>query len=224
LQAWLAAPLGATPYVARGHARFESPDGEVEGALELRVDPPRRALAELRTRALFGLVGERIVVSAPGDGWVLFFQERSGTLERVPFAESAVADYSLGGGLEDVLQLLDGRLPWALPVDGDDLARRTRVLDGGRSGVGYRVELPAERGASRLDLVLQDGRLGRLAWWDGGETRLEVEYDRWAARGGVLRPGRVRLRAPGRGLRGEMSIDRLEPRTAFEAADFEVGD
>jgi hypothetical protein len=122
------------------------------------------------------------------------------------------------------LQLLGGRVPWPQPVDLPDLQRRAQVAAEGGGGVAtYRLDLPPERGAGRLLLRLQDGRLERLEWWEGEAVRLEVDYDRWRSGAGAPRPGRMRVRAPRSGVRAEVSFDRLEVQRGFQAADFEVG-
>ena len=76
---------------ARGHARLTAPEGTVEGALQAAVDLPARLRVEVRSRALFGLVGDRLVVALPGDGNVLLYRAGTDHLERMSFGASVLA-------------------------------------------------------------------------------------------------------------------------------------
>ena len=224
LRLFLMSPPPAVPFRAHGHAHFESPDGEVDGAVEVRVDPPRRAWLELRARALFGLVGERVVVSLPGDEHLLVYRQRADDLERLALADSPVAFWGLGCGVPGLLALLSGHVPWPDDVPPADLEARARVQGSGRGDVReYRLRLGPGPRQGDIVLRLAKGELQRLEWWAGGERRLAVQYDRFVSLGASRYPTRVRLQVPGERLRAEIDLERLEPQAGFAARDFEIG-
>src|SRR5262249_56270704 len=106
---------GAEPaFAAEGRARFVAADGgEVDGRLRVRVEPPRRAWAEVQSDALAGLVRSRVVASLPGDGYLVTWDERSDRIERVRFDESWAAALVPGSSQEALLAIALGALPEA---------------------------------------------------------------------------------------------------------------
>ena len=124
----LAALTGSPPrqaWSSKGHARLTTPDGTVEGALQAVVDLPDRLRVELRSRALFGMVGERLVVAVPGDGHLLMYRARADALERAPFSDSELAHFLPTGSLQELHALVTGRPPWPGGHAPEDLAART---------------------------------------------------------------------------------------------------
>lgn len=221
LDAWLeAAP--AQGWSGAGRARVEYADGEVEGTLAVVVAPPRRARVEIRSGALFGMVGERVVVSLPGDEHVLLYRERTNELERLPFGESALADLTPSGQLGDLFELVRGRPPWpggAPPEGWRTQARLVESQDGGRR-LAFRVAL--ENGRQSFVVRLRDGVLERLEIWDGGAARLEVEYRSWRTLGGVSQPTQIRLKSTQLNVNAEFTLEQLDSRESFTSTDFEV--
>lgn len=215
------APLHPPPsFRATGRLRYAGPEGAIEGEVELRVAPPDRAWMQLRTRALFSLVGERVVLALPGDGFLLVYEEREDALERLPFATSGGAAFAPDGRAASVLEALCGRIPWPAPATGAPLRDRVR-LGGDPSAPAYRLEWPDGDGAGAWEVELSGGDLRRLAWVVGGETRLEVQYERYVQAAGERFPARLRLRTPR--SRAEIHLDRIEPRTDWTDRDFQVG-
>jgi len=216
---------GAPPRQAwstRGHARLSSPDGTVEGNLQAVVDLPERLRVELRSRALFGMVGERLVLSLPGDGHLLMYRARADALERSPFADSELARYLPTGSLAELHALVTGRPPWPQGRPPEDLAARTRLV--GRSEDGrnleFRVQLSSPQAV--FELRLRDGVLEQWGWEGAEGRRLVVRYDRWRRWGELELPGRLRLQAPREGMEGEILLEAIEARDGLAAADFEV--
>lgn len=207
---------------ARGHARAASRDGRVEGALLAAVDLPARLRVELRARALFGLLGERLVLSLPGDGHLLLYRARTDRLERVPFVDSEVARLLPTGAPEELHALLTGCPPWPLGKTPADLAARVRLVRRSDDGeaLEFRVQLP-ETGAV-FELRLRGAGLEFSAWEASGGGRVEIRYDRWMELKDWRQPGRLRLRAPREGLEGEIRLEQVEGRSGFGPADFEV--
>ncbi|UCE03808.1 MAG: hypothetical protein JSW67_06370 [Candidatus Latescibacterota bacterium] len=204
---------------AQGHARVLLPEGDVEGELRAHVDPPQRARVEIVSKALFGMVGERVVVSLPGDGHVLFYRERSDMLERLPFAESRLADLVPGRSMRGLFALTAGSPPWPRGTPPSDLAQRLRVVAEEDDGAKLDFEVRLEE-AQLFRIRLQRQRVERFEWWVGGVRRLEVRYDRWRPLAVGEQPGRLRVR--GTDLEAEVVLDRVEPRSDFTARDFEV--
>src|SRR5262245_37392287 len=163
--AWPAADVPR--FVASGRARFESDRGDVDGRVELRGDPPGRVRLRLQARALFGLVGERVLVCMPGDGWLLTYEERADRIERVRVDESWLADVAPGGGFERLLEVATARLPW--PDSAPAPAPRP---------AGDRLEIDLAPAGSAGTLRVEPGShlLRRLEWRQADRTRLEVEY------------------------------------------------
>jgi hypothetical protein len=186
------------------------------------LDPPERARVEIAARTLFGMLGDRLVVSLPGDGHVLFYHERADELERVPFAESELGRWTFCDSPEGLFELIGGRPPWPGGGPPDDLESRTRVSERRDHGriVQYRVQL-ATTGQS-FALRLRDGALECFEWWVDGTLRLEVRYDRWRALETERQPARLRLRVPQDGVVVEVTLEDLMPRRDLSAADFEV--
>jgi hypothetical protein len=198
-------------FAASGRVRFESNRGDIDGRFSLRIDPPHRAWLEVRAGAVFGLVGERVVVSLPGDGWVVTYEERADRIERVAFADSRLADAAPGGGLERLLQVATARLPW--PVDEPPPVPR---LDGDRlecdlTGAGVPGTLRVEPGGDLLR---------RLEWRVEGATRLRVEYGEARPCGSGWVPARLRGRAGD--LRVDLRLERVVPRDSFADGDFDL--
>lgn len=220
VQRLLESTCSAAPgaYWGRGRARFASADGELEGAFEIRVEPPRRAWAEVRSSALFGLVGERVVVALPGDGHVIVFQERALRLDRVPFEASVVAGAGPWGGVEELQALLAGQVPWpdGIPPEGAE----ARI---GRSSVDVVVPVAPPRGPGEVRLRFEADRLRRFEWWVEGARALEVTFDDHVHLGAAWRPRRVRLHAGPAGLRADLRFEEFELRAGFTDRDFEVG-
>ncbi len=220
--ATLAAVAPVVGWSARGQVRIQTRDGTVEGALTAVVDLPRRLRVEVSSRALFGMVGERVVVSLPGDEHLLLYRGREESLEREPFATSALAQRLPTGALEELHALVTGRPPWPGGKPPADLAARTRVI--GRSADGrqvrYRVQLPDS--ASSFELEIQDAMLLRLVWSGGAAGPCEVHYDGWRRWGEVQQPSRMHLRAPQEALEVEIRLDEVQARSDFAPTDFEV--
>ena len=220
--ATLAATAPEAGWSARGRARIESQDGTVEGALTAVMDLPRRLRVEVSSRALFGMVGERVVVSLPGDEHILLYRAREETLEREPFATSSLAQRLPTGALEELHALVTGRPPWPGGRPPADLAARTRVI--GRSSDGrqvrYRVQLPDS--VSSFELEIQDSVLLRLVWSGRATGPCEVRYDGWRRWGEIEQPSRMRLRAPQEELEVEIRLDEVQARSDFAPTDFEV--
>lgn len=186
----------------------------------MRADPPQRAWMQIRTHALFGLVGERVVISLPGDGHVIVFQERADVLERMPFEASKAADAGPWGGVAELQSLLAGRVPWP---GGVVPAGTPRVVAARGGGVQVSIAVAPPSGPGEVRLRFEAERLRRLEWWRGGRLDLELLYDEHVRLGVGWRPHRVRLRIPSTGLRAEIRFDHLEPRSGFGDRDFEVG-
>ena len=188
--------LPPVAFAASGRARFVSPDGgEVTGRLQVRVQPPARAWAEIQSAAMFGLVGDRVVACLPGDGAVLVQEDRDDRLERLEFSQSWAADLVPGGTVAALLDWAAGRVGASGPSDG--------------RGDGVRVQSD------------RDGRPQHCEWWAGGERRLVVDYERWRPAGGGWVPCRIRASARG-GFRTEIEFDHVAARDSFAAADFQV--
>jgi hypothetical protein len=205
-------PQHETPrFAATGRVRLESSRGDVDGRIVLRVDPPRRVWLELRADALFGLVGERVVVCLPGDGWLVTYEERAQRLERVPFSESWLADLAPGGDLARLLQLASARLPW--PAAAAPPAPR---LDDDRLVVD--LAPTGARGFLRIEPGPHVFR--RLEWRLDHTQHLEVEYGPAQPCGAGWLP--ERLRGRGRDLKVDLRLDRIEPRDGFEPGDFDI--
>src|SRR5262245_61952713 len=111
LRAVLQAPP-ASGWTGAGHAQVAAPDGDFEGTLQAAVDAPHRAKIELVARALFGMVGERVVLSLPGDGNVLYYRERGDQLDRYPFSQSELARWTGCDSPVQLFALVEGRPPW----------------------------------------------------------------------------------------------------------------
>jgi hypothetical protein len=224
LRACLGPAAAAVPFAGSGRAHFESREGDVDGAVRVRVDPPRRAWVELRTGVLFGLVAERVVVSLPGDGYLLVYRQRSDDLQRLPYDSSVAAPLAPGSGSTGLLALLAGRVPWPGGKAPSDLGSRCEVSSRpGDRELACRVPVTAAGREGWFTLRVAAGRLSRLEWWEGGRRRLVVQYDRYVSLGAAWYPSRVRLQAPGEGLRAEVTLERLDARPSFEDRDFEVG-
>ena len=221
LRAWMqTAPVRG--WSGSGRARVESADGDVEGKLTFVLDPPERARVEVRASALFGMVGERVVVSIPGDAHVLIYRQRSDVLERIAFRESGLAQLTLNGAPRDLFELVRGRPPWpggSPPRHWADRARLVERADGGRS-LGFRIELDDAHGA--FVLRLRDGVLERLEFWTGPTRRLQIDYDRWTRLGDRTQPMQIRVQAPQLDVKAEFEIDSLTPVEDFSERDFEV--
>jgi hypothetical protein len=215
------APLNPPPpFVASGRLRYSGPEGTFEGAVEVRVAPPDRAWLQVRTRALFSMVGERVVLALPGDGFLLVYEERADRLERLHFAASGAAAFAPDGRPSTVLEALAGRIPWTGPVDGEKLGSQVRWGSVGQVS-RYRLEWPDSTQGGAWEADVEGGVLRRLSWVVGGETRLEVLYERYLGNAGARVPSRVRVRTPR--ARGEIQLDRVEPRAGWSERDFEVG-
>lgn len=221
LDAWLdVAPTQG--WSGAGRARVEYADGEVEGTLAVVVAPPSRARVEIRSGALFGMVGERVVVSLPGDEHVLVYRERTDELERLPFAESALADLTPSGQIGDLFELMRGRPPWpggAPPAGWRTQARLVESQDGGRR-LAFRVALGD--GDAAFVVRLHDGVLERLEIWEGGRAQLEVEYGDWRTLGAASQPTRILLKSSQLDINAEFTLKELDPRESFTSTDFEV--
>jgi hypothetical protein len=202
---------GVPRFVASGRARFESESGDVDGHVELRVDPPRRVRLELRADALFGLVGERVIVCLPGDGWLLTYEERADRIERVRIDESWLADLAPGGGIERVLELATARLPWPETAP----APQPRP-----AGDRLEIDLAPAGSAGLLRVLPGTHLLRRLEWRQEDRTRLEVEYGDELPCGSDWLPARLRGRAGD--VRVDLRIDRVEPRSTFADSDFDL--
>lgn len=193
-----APPLVSSPvaFSGTGRARFVSPDGgEISGRLRVRVAPPARVWAEVRSEAVFGLVGDRFVACLPGDGGLLVQEDRADRLERVEFAASWAAGLVPGGSVAALVDWATGRVGGpAAAVAGTEV----RVLQRDR-----------------------DGRPRRCEWWTGGERRLAVEYSHWQAVGTAWVPSRLRAQAPG-GFRTDIQLDQIAAQDSFSAADFQI--
>ncbi len=205
----------APRFEATGRARFTPRDGaEIDGRVAVRVDPPARVWVEMRGSAVFGLVGDRQVLAAPGDGWLVTLQDRGDRLERLPFEQTWAADLAPAGSLAEILQMACGRLPWPPPA-----SMVPPGLPGGTDVLEYDLPAPAR---GRLRLLPQDGRLARLEWWVGGTLQVGLDYDRYVACGAAWLPSRVRIVAPGSGVRAEIQFDHVMARDSFSTVDFEV--
>ena len=213
----LAAPADAA-FVATGRARFRSADAEVEGELELRIDPPERAWLEIRSRALFGMVGERVVASLPGDGWLVVLQERASRLERVPFDSTQIAWICPQGDPASFLALARGRLPAWLVGE----AQRARA-GAGSPAERFELDVAPERGGGTLLLRLDGDRLRELEWRVQGERRVWMRYERYESVGAGVVPTRLSLEAPGAGIQAELELLEVDARPGLGPADFEVG-
>jgi hypothetical protein len=210
-------------FAADGRGRFRAEDDEVDGDVEARIAPPARAWLQVRSRALFGMVGERLVVSLPGDGYVLVYEERADRLTRVSFDSSLAALLAVGGGPPALLALARGRIPSHLGGEAE-LQERVRVSPEPRSWQTFTLVPPREsRLAGDFCVEVEQGRMRRFAWLVGGDVRLEVRYEAYRSMGGVFVPSRIRVRAPGARLEGQLELEHLEPRQGFEASDFDVG-
>ena len=214
--------LPASGWTGSGHAQVAAPEGDFEGTLQAAVDAPRRARVELVARALFGMVGERVVLSLPGDGNVLYYRERGDQLERMPFSQSDLARWTGCDSPVQLFSLVEGRPPWPGGDPPGDLEGRTRVMERGESGrkVRYRVQLPESK--DEFDLQLRDGELESLRWSHQGATRLEVRYDRWVWLETRRQPTRMRLSSPQEHVQAEFTLDRVQSKPDFSASDFEV--
>lgn len=221
LRRCLAATAPRVGFEARGKAHFESGEGAVDGDVEVRVAPPERAWLQLRTRALFSLVGARFVTALPGDGFLVTYAERGDDVQRLPFAASVAADLSPGGGPAALLDVAMGRLPQDAWGTGD-IAGRTWVA-GSEGQRFYRIDAASGGPPGHLHVWLADDTLRKLQWWVGSELRLEVLYDRYEPVGGVRLPTRLQVRAPKARLRARVDLEHLQPRESFAPADFEVG-
>lgn len=219
LESLLAGPP-AWGWSGEGHARLSSRDGEVEGALRVALDPPARARLEIRAAALFGLVGERLVVALPGDDHVLVYRAREDSLQRLPWQQTDLARLLPAGTQAEMHALVAGRLPWPGGRPPADLAARTRISRQGRDLLEYRVQLSAPAGV--LEVQVQEGRLSQLVWYGESLGRVVVRYDRWRQFEEQLQPARLRLSAPEEGLEAEFDLETLRRRNDFTARDFEV--
>jgi hypothetical protein len=206
-------------YVATGRARFVSRDGEVEGELELRVAPPERAWLQVRSRALFGMVGNTIEVSLPGDGYLLVHEQREERFERVPYDSSLAAAVLPRGGPDLLLALVTGTIPC------DPLDRAAGPVRAGvRDGVArYELELAPAAGGGTLLLGMSGRERVDLDWRVAGERRLRVQWSRDVPVGEVRIPSRIVADAPAAGVRIEIELRHVEPHTGFGPEAFEVG-
>jgi hypothetical protein len=166
------------------------------------------------------MVGERVAVSLPGDGHVLFYRKRSDMLERLPFAESRLADLVPGRSMSGLFALTAGRPPWPRGKPPSDLAQRVRVVGEEDGGAKLDYEIRLEDATQVFRFRLQRERMERFEWWVRGVRQLEVRYDRWRALALGEQPGRLRVRGPD--LEAEVVLDRVEPRSDFTDRDFEV--
>lgn len=219
----LAALLAGPPssgWSAEGHARLASPEGEVEGALHIALDPPGRARLEIRASALFGLVGERLVVAMPGDDHVLVYRARGDSLQRLPWRETGLSKLLPAGTPAELHALVAGRLPWPGGRPPSDLAARTRISRQKGDFLEYRVQLPDS--GCVLEVQLEAGRLKQLGWRSAASGQVVVRYDRWRRVGELPQPARLRLSAPQEGLVAEFALEALRRRDDFTPRDFEV--
>lgn len=186
------------------------------------LDPPARARVEVRSGALFGMVGERVVVSLPGDEHVLIYRERSDALERIFYPESALAELTLSGEPRDLFELVRGRAPWPRGLPPADWEARTRLVESSNHGrtLGFRVLL--DEANRSFVLRLRDDVLERFELWDGGTRRLQVRYARWRPAGDRLQPMEIRIQAAQLDVKAEFALDSLEPKEGFSEQDFEV--
>jgi hypothetical protein len=218
----LAAGRTSAPFQATGKVHFESRDGEIDGDLEVRLDPPDRLWIRVHTHAMFGLVGERITVLLPGDGYLLYYRERDDRLERWPFRGSAAADLSPGGTVGDLLALATARigaLEWFRDMNLED---SIRVLSQGRDR-GYSIPSPGGLQAGGLRVWLRGEEPARVEWMVGASRQLEVRYDRYVAVGPGRVPTRMAVNAPQAGVRATVRLEELTPRQGFAAEELEVG-
>jgi hypothetical protein len=205
-----------------GHAHVLSRQGEFEGAMTALMEPPARLRVEMRSKALFGMVGERLVVAMPGDGHVLLFRDRQDTLERQTLQESDLGRLLPTGEPGELQALIAGRPPWPGGRVPEDLQGVTRVLQSRDAGRTLQVVVEVPGTDCTFELETRDGRLRRFAWAKPGRERLEVRYERWRTWDGLERPTRLRLEIPGEGLRAEIDLERAEARRGLTERDFEV--
>lgn len=213
-------PIG--PWSAAGHARIVSKQGRFEGSLKAILEPPEKLRAELLSRALFGMVGEHVVVAMPGDGYVLFFRQHEDTLERQSLGDSELGQLLPTGAPGELQALLTGRPPWPRGQVPADLLRSARVQrseDGGRSLV---VRVAVEGTNCVLFLQTREGRLQGVSWTRPGRGRVEVRYGSWRSWDGMELPGRMKLEIPDEGLEAEIDLEQAEAHEGFSARDFEV--
>ena len=206
-------PDRAVPrFEARGRIRVESGRGDIEGRLHVRVDPPHRAWLEIRADAVFGLVGERVVVSLPGDGWVLTYEERADRIERLRFEESWGMDLAPGGDVQRLLEVATGRLPW--PAESPLPVPRVE---------GRRLRCDLAPAGAPGSLLVEPGTplLRRLEWLRPGLPDLRVEYGPPRPAAAAWVPSRVAGRAGD--IHIEVHLDAVEPRDSFADADFDIG-
>jgi len=207
------------PYSASGRTRFVSHDGEIEGDLELRVAPPDRGWLQVRTRALFGMVGNTIEVSLPGDGYLLVHDAREDELQRIPFDSTVAAAVSPAGGPQLLLALVGGKVTCDLLRGA---ARPGQALQAGGT-TRLRLELDPASGGGTLLLGMNHGELVDLEWRVADTRRLWVRYSRYVPLGSGRVPTRIVAEAPTEGVRAEIQLQRVEPRSEFGPAAFEVG-
>jgi hypothetical protein len=208
-----------TAFAASGHTRFVGTDGEIEGDLDVRVAPPDRAWLQVRSRALFGMVGNTVEVSLPGDGYLLVHDQRDDRLERVPYDSTVAAAVCPAGGPGLLLALVGGKVPCDLVRGAAGPA--TVSVSGGTTRL--RLDLAAAAGGGILLIGMNGGDLVDLEWWVADERRLSVRYARYVPVGSGRIPTRIVAEAPTAGVRAEIDLRHPEPRAGFGPEAFEVG-
>jgi len=206
----------------KGWAHIDTPDGEIEGSVELNVEAPRRARLILESDGFFGMASERVAVALPGDGWVVTHRKRSDTLEREPFATSQLRQWLPLGQPEDFFALSSGLPPWPRALFADSLPPGVRIVGSEEEGRLLTYRLEPHLGDDSYLLRLENTTLRAFEWRVGGESRLRIEYDRWQTRNGLERPAILRVAAPQSSVKAEVTLDDWRRRSDFTAADFEV--
>lgn len=205
-----------------GWAHIDTPDGEIEGSVQLNIDSPLRGRWVLESSGMFGMVSERVVVALPGDGWVLTHQKRADALERVPFAESRLRHHLPLQRAADLFALASGLPPWPADSEPGHLETGVRIVAAEKEGQVLTYRLRAAEETSFFLLRLEGETLSSFEWWVEGERYLKIDYDRWQTQGGLTLPSRIRIEAPQSSVIAEVTLDSWQRRDDFTAADFEV--
>jgi len=221
LQNWLHSGKVVT-WSGSGWAHIDTPEGEIEGSVQLNIDAPNRGRMILESGGMFGMVSERVAVALPGDGWVVTHQKRADALERVPFAESRLHQYLPLQRAADLFALTSGMPPWPAGTESQQLESGARIVAAENDGKTLTYKVLAEEAASFFLLRLEGKTLSSFEWWVGGERHLKIDYDRWKTLGGLALPSRLRITSSQSSVMAEVTLDSWQQRDDFTAADFEV--
>jgi hypothetical protein len=190
--------------------------------LTVRVVPPDKLWLQVHTKAMFGLVGERLTIVLPGDGYVLYHREREDRLERWEFSGSAAADFSPSATPADLVALATARLGAMNWMQDNALESRIRVSVEGEERT-FSVEAPTGQAPGTLRISLRGRDPERVVWAAGSDRQLEVRYGSFLDSGTLRIPSQIDVRAPRAGVRATVRLDQVVPRAGFTAQELQVG-